>query len=269
MNHNRHIGSAIGHALPGFRGWCWMVVLIPLAISSTNLLADSPNIWPLLSCVDVIEEHDMVVGHMAYVNRDPDTLWEVEAGEQNFVSPGPLDQGQTTRFLGGWHYKEGTALTFIRSEQDSMTWFLVNSSVIVQDNPSIYCRSTQCVCPPRPKGPVGEPGPAGPAGPQGVEGPQGPKGEQGPEGPRGADALSACSWISESSGQATAVASCGADRRALSGAGTCDNDPPLQSGDWRTGVIHSSQPVDDHAWAVNCRIGRATARALCCGEPSS
>ena len=268
--HNRQT-SAAGRLVSSLKPRCCLAAVACLSILySASALADSSRVWPLLHCIDVIEEHDMLVAHMSYANRNSDQIMEIEAGAENFVSPGPRDQGQQTRFFGGYHLWTGTALAFIRSEQDSMRWTIGGNSVTFQDNPSIHCRSTpQCVCPPRPRGPEGEPGPAGPTGPQGEEGPQGPQGEQGPKGPRGADALSACSWISESSGEATATAECGTDQQALSGAGTCDNDPPLQSGDWRSGVIHSSQPVDDHAWAVNCRIGRATARALCCGEPNS
>ncbi len=245
-------------------------LLCLLLLHSSNTLADSSQVFPLLHCIDVIEEHDMLVAHMSYANRNSDQITEIEAGEENRVSPGPLDQGQQTRFFGGYHLWSGTALAFFRSEQDSMRWNIGGNSVTFQDNPSIHCRSTpQCVCPPRPRGPEGEPGPAGPPGPPGMEGSQGPRGEDGPEGPRGADALSACQWISASSGEASAIASCGEDQHALSGAGSCENDPPLQPEQWTAGVIQSSLPVDDRGWAVNCRIGRATARALCCGEPNS
>ena len=222
-----------------------------------------------MSCIDEIEEHDMLVLHYSMVNRDTDGFLEIEAGEENYVSPGPADQGQATRFQPGWHFYPNMALAIIRSEQDSLSLTIDMTVTLTTDwDTNIRCRSTQCVCPPRPKGPEGEQGPTGPIGPTGIEGPQGPQGPEGAQGPRGADALSACTWISDSSGEKTAIASCGEGEQALSGAGTCDNDPPLQPGSWSGGVVDSSGPVDDHAWAVSCRVGRATARAFCCGEPS-
>lgn len=245
--------------------WGQVVMVFAVLSVSSHVLAEE-DITPLVHCLDVIEEHDMVVAHLAYANRNPGSIAEIEPGEDNYFSPGPLDQGQKSRFFGGYHHKSSQAMAWIRSEQDSMTWHLLGSSVTATDNPSIYCRSTQCVCPPRPAGPQGDAGPQGPTGEPGEMGPEGPQGEQGPPGPRGADALSACEWIHESSGEAGAVASCGDHRRVLSGAGECDNEPPLQPEVWEDGVMQSSRPVDDHSWAVNCRIGRATARALCCED---
>ena len=237
-------------------------------VYSPASFADRGTVTPLLSCVEIVEEHDMLVGHLSTASRNPGQIVEIEPSEENnFVSPGPVDQGQDARFYGGFHHRPGMALAFLRSEQDSMTLTIDGTTIFANDNPSIYCRSSQCVCPPRPKGPEGEQGPIGPTGPTGTEGPQGAQGPEGAEGPRGADALSACTWISESSDEKAAVASCGENRQAISGAGTCDNDPPLQPGAWSGGVVDSSGPVDDRAWAVSCRVGRATARAFCCGEP--
>lgn len=260
--------SVVTAPIDSRHGRCWSILVLLSLLCSPNVLAGLSSITPLDFCIDVIEEHDMLVVHVGYANRNPGGILEIEPGEDNYVSPGPADQGQETRFFGGFHPIPGMALAFIRSEQDSMSLTLRGSTIVAQDNPSRYCRSTQCVCPPRPTGPEGEQGPAGPTGPAGIEGPQGPQGEEGPEGPRGADALSACAWISETSDETTAIASCGEGQQVLSGAGTCDNDPPLHPDSWSGGVVESSRPVDDQAWAVSCRIGRATARALCCGEPN-
>ncbi|WP_018233820.1 hypothetical protein [Thioalkalivibrio thiocyanodenitrificans] len=230
-------------------------------------LGQQNDIFPLLECVDVIEEYDMVVGHMAYASRSSDQR-VIEAGEDNRVSPGPADQGQIIEFRPGYHSKMGMALAFFASEQSSMLWEIEGSSVTVTDNPSIHCRSAQCVCPPRPEGPTGEQGAMGAAGAVGPAGPTGPEGPAGIQGPRGPDALSACTWVSTQSDDGEALAVCGDNRQLLSGAAGCDNEPPLQPEVWTGGVVQSSLPVDNNAWAVSCRIGRATAKALCCGEPT-
>lgn len=230
--------------------------------------AQSDRITPLLKCVTVVEEYDMLFGRMGYGNRSPE-LQVVEPGPDNFISPGPADQGQDSEFRVGFQDETGMAIAFFLSEQDSATWTVRDESVLVSNNPSLHCQSNQCICPPRPLGPVGEPGATGPQGPTGPEGEAGPPGPSGEEGPRGPGALSACAWITESSGDSQAVAVCGNDRRVLSGGGGCDNDPPLQPEAWTGGVVQRSLAVSDNAWAVSCRIGRATARALCCGEPAS
>lgn len=67
---------------------------------------------PLQSCIDIVEEYDMVVVHVGYANRNPGDILELEVGEDNFVSSGPVDQGQETRFPGGIHPFPGMALAF-------------------------------------------------------------------------------------------------------------------------------------------------------------
>jgi hypothetical protein len=137
-------------------------------------LADRGFVHPFESCIDEIEEHDMLVLHYSMVNRDTDGFLEIEAGEENYVSPGPADQGQATRFQPGWHFYPNMALAIIRSEQDSLSLTIDMTVTLTTDwDTRIRCRSTQCVCPPRPKGPEGEQGPTGPTGPTGIEGPRG------------------------------------------------------------------------------------------------
>ena len=255
--------------MPVMKICCRTLLVCALALGSTVSLAEREPVFGLGHCVEVVEEHDMIVFHLSIVNYNSGEIIEIQAGEGNRVSPGPADQGQFTRFLSGWHQDPGMALAIMPAEEDSLSLTIDNTVTLSTDfNPSLECANrNQCVCPPRPRGPEGEAGPTGPVGAAGAEGPQGPEGPEGEQGPRGADALSGCGWIDVSSDEATAVATCGEDQHVISGAGSCDNDPPLHPDAWSGGVVHSSMPVENDAWKVSCRVGRATARAFCCGAP--
>lgn len=83
----------------------------------------------------------------------------------------------------------------------------------------------------------------------------------------GNTALSACHLVTATSGASAATATCGANERMLSGGGGCDNTLPLQPVAWQVGQIQSSAPASLQSWQVTCRIGRATANAMCCPIP--
>ena len=124
-----------------------------------------------------------------YVNADSGTT-AIPTGADNFVSPGPADQGQPTSFLPGANHDAWVA-TF--DAASSLTWTVGGESVTASNDQSKYC-SVQPM-PPGPVGPIGPTGPGGPAGvggpsgstgPSGVSGPTGPGGSRGPTGPQGA-----------------------------------------------------------------------------------
>ncbi len=83
----------------------------------------------------------------------------------------------------------------------------------------------------------------------------------------GNTALSACHLLTVASGASSATAACAPNERMLSGGGGCDNTLPLQPVAWQVGQIQSSAPASLTSWQVTCRIGRATANAMCCPIP--
>lgn len=96
---------------------------------------------------------------------------------------------------------------------------------------------------------------------------QGPQGEPGPEGPPGAAAFAACAKIEEAAAGTVAVAACPEGSVVVAGGGACDNTLPLHPVAWDVGQIQSSFPPDLTSWQVTCRIGHATAHAICCEAP--
>lgn len=98
----------------------------------------------------------------------------------------------------------------------------------------------------------------------GPQGPPGPEGPTGPEGPPGPSGLSDCRSVQAVSGDSVAVAQCDAGEQVVSGGGSCDDTVPASAVQWDAGQIQSSAIENMTAWRVECRIGNATANAVCC-----
>jgi hypothetical protein len=247
-------------------------------------VAQAPLITPFVNCVTFDEGRNELQANFGYVsNADSDNDF-VPVGEDNFISPPPLDRDQTTFFQLGVIF-QAWSTTIILSQTPSVTWNLLGQSVTASNDPSKYCAGA--VGPPGPPGasgpagPQGDPGPPGaagaagpqgqqgPAGPQGLTGAAGPQGTQGPAGPQGAAgltgppgpqglqgaALPGFQVITVPSSSASATASCAAGQTLMSGGGACAL-PGVQ------GLIQSSSAVGS-SWVVSCSLGNATAVALC------
>jgi len=139
-------------------------------------VAQAPLITPFVNCVTFDEGRNELQANFGYVsNADSDNDF-VPVGEDNFISPPPLDRDQTTFFQLGVIF-QAWSTTIILSQTPSVTWNLLGQSVTASNDPSKYCAGAV--------GPPGPPGASGPAGPQGDPGPQGATGAAGQQGPQG------------------------------------------------------------------------------------
>lgn len=243
--------------------------LVAVAVLGASAWPGSParaaDLTPLLKCVRPFEEDDrnLLIAIFGYVN-DGSTV-DVPVGPDNFMDPGPEDRGQPTRFEPVT-FEDAFEVSFDLDRRGELTWMLDGESATATDDPDLYCEGILCDCV-GPEGPQGSPGPEGPEGPEGEVGPAGPPGPAGEPGPAGPSALGACRWVGSGPGEAEAVAACQGDERVVSGGGACRNEPALHPPVWQTGQVAASQAHGQSGWRVRCRIGRATAWAMCCGEP--
>lgn len=134
-------------------------------------------------------------------------------------------------------------------------------------NDDSQCDAGDCtglVGPQGPTGPEGPQGQEGPQGPEGIAGDPGPAGPEGPPGPTGPSGLTDCRTVEAVSGTREAAVHCSAGEQIVSGGGTCDSTLESFPVDWDVGQIQSSASGGPGSWQVECRIGNATARAVCC-----
>jgi hypothetical protein len=221
------------------------------------------QVLPLVRCVQHLEAEERLVVRFGVMNFGA-TSATIPIGSDNSISPGPSEQGQPTVFPPGL-VDDIFSLTVDLTRQSAVTWSLDGATATATNSPALACGYESCGCQGS-VGPTGDPGPAGPAGAQGVTGPAGPQGPQGEPGAAGAAAVEGCGWIRSDAEAGEAIASCPAGERALAGGGRCRNVPPRHPTVWDTGVLQQSAASSDSAWSVRCRIGQATAWALCCGE---
>lgn len=117
-----------------------------------------------------------------------------------------------------------------------------------------------------PEGLIGSVGAMGTTGEIGITGPTGPMGAQGAIGLAGIvgpSALIGCNTVSLTTESQIAELNCPIDTRLLTGGGHCSDQLIDIEVSWQVGLIQSSQPVSN-GWRLRCRLGRATAIAICC-----
>ena len=172
------------------------------SVAATTASQAPTGIAPFLDCVSYDGAHNILTATFGYVSANSDPI-VIDVGPDNFFSPSPPDQGQTTLFFPGTNH-DAFEVSFVLSSTPSITWSLLGQTVTANNDPAKYCVS--CVCPPGPAGAQGQQGPQGTPGakgdpgppgaqglqgiqgvpgPQGIQGPQGLTGPQGPQGPQG------------------------------------------------------------------------------------
>lgn len=240
----------------------WLVIIMLLFPAALLLVpADSraQMVYPFVDCVEHDEDSDTVTAHFGYVSLESSSR-TINFGTNNTFIPSPINRGQPTFFSPGTYYSIFSA-TWDLSEHDTLTWRIRGSDAVASVN-SQACptRCPQLVGFAGDKGPPGDPGPEGP---RGETGPEGPAGETGPKGPAGRAATCGCQRVETVSEESQATATCASGEQVVTGGGQCTASA---SGDVRagTGQLESSFPDGDNAWTARCRIGQATATAVCC-----
>lgn len=218
------------------------------------------NLYPYVHCANI--EEGAVTIYFGAFNPLP---FEISAF-LNRVSPA-TDTFPSNDFQSGsrvhWH------ATVDPVEVPTLTWQLDCDAVEV-DTQNIPDHLLSCDTQVGPEGPQGPEGPAGPEGPQGAQGetgpvgPEGPDGPPGPQGEAGPSGLAECRAIETTSGASVAVARCDAGEQVVSGGGACDDTVASEAVQWDAGQIQTSATEGMGAWRVECRIGNATANAVCC-----
>jgi hypothetical protein len=242
-----------------------MRLLFAIPPSLLMLLAAAPawaqeRVYPSATCIIHDEAEGRVYAMFGYVSLEQ-SFTVIDIGANNRFQPSPINRNQPT-FFGPGNFLEEFVVAF--EDTGSLEWFIggISSGVVTKDFPRI-CGCSQY------RGPAGVTGPTGPQGaqgPQGARGLTGPEGPEGPVGPAGAGLGTACRVASVTSTDTHAVAACAAGERVLSGGGHCSTssgEPKIQAG---VGQLAESAPGGDNAWAASCRLGVATAYALCCPE---
>jgi hypothetical protein len=191
--------------------------------------AAQSGIVPFIDCMNLDTSNNQLTVFFGYVSSNSGNV-TVAIGPNNYVSPAPMNRGETTVFSPGVNPDQWET-SFDITETSSITWNLLGQTVTVSNDPTLYC--SRCLCP---QGPVG------------TQGPQGPPGPQGP-------ALAPIQTVTAATTTATATASCPAGQILLSGGGACS----VSQGNGR---IASSLP-SGASWIVSCDLGTATAVAIC------
>lgn len=233
-----------------------LVALLSAGFLLAPITGHAQLVWPILECVEHDEENNTATAHFGYVSLESSSR-TINLGGNNTFIPTPLNRGQPTFFSPGLFLAIFSA-TWDLNEHDTLTWRIRGRDVVATAH-SEPCPN-QC---PQLVGFAGPEGPAGELGPQGETGPVGPAGQTGPQGLPGRMAGADCRQVQAVSDATTATASCDAGERVISGGGQCaaDTAPDAQAA---TAQLEASLPDGDHAWAVRCRTGRATATAICC-----
>lgn len=245
------------------------LVLALFVLAALAQSAHAAPVRPILNCVEELpEDQGTWRAVFGFSNPNEITVY-IPFGPNNFFSPMPSFRGQITTFPSGLHER---VFEVLFEPDEPFTWNLEGSQVDVSID------SQPCgplVGPPGPEGPEGPQGPAGPAGPPGPEGAQGPPGPEGPagpagppgpEGPPGSDAMASCQTVEVAATAQQALAVCPAGSQLISGGGSCDNTLLTHPVQWQVGQIQVSQPTGT-GWQLVCRIGHATAVAVCCDTP--
>ena len=239
------------------------VVLFGLLLALFLLLAPVESraqlIFPLVDCVEHEEGSDTITAHWGYVSLESSSR-TINHGSNNAFSPSPTNRGQPTFFSPTTFYSI-FATTWNLNDHDTLTWSIRGKTATASVN-SEPC-PTRCPQLVGFAGPEGPPGDTGPEGPRGETGPEGPAGDPGPRGPAGRPATHGCHRLEVASEDTQATAACPAGERVVTGGGQCtaSTSSDVRAG---TGQLESSFPDGDGAWTARCRIGQATATAVCC-----
>ncbi len=236
-----------------------------LLVAAIMLLAPAESraqlVFPYVDCVEHEEGSDEITAHFGYASLESSSR-TINLGTNNQFIPSPINRGQPTFFSPGVYHSMFSA-TWDLSEHDTLTWRIRGRNAVASvDSEPCPIRCPQLVGFAGPDGPPGEPGEAGP---RGETGPTGPAGETGPQGSDGRPATHGCYRIEIESDDAEAMASCPSGERVVSGGGQCTTDA-TDDADTGAGQLKSSQPDGESAWVARCRIGQATASAICCPD---
>lgn len=235
-----------------------LVVLLAPAVLLLVPAAHAQSVFPFVDCVEHEEGSDTITAHFGYASLESSSR-TINLGTNNLFIPNPpINRGQPTFFSPGVFYGIFSA-TWDLNDHETLTWRIRGEDAVASvDSESCPIRCPQLVGFAGPEGPQGDPGPEGP---RGESGPEGPVGETGPQGPTGKSAACGCSRIESASEESKATASCPDGERVVTGGGQCTADDDVRTG---TGQLEASFPDGDHAWTARCRIGQATASAVCC-----
>jgi hypothetical protein len=241
-------------------------LLIAVACLACESAASALLVAPFVECVAVDEFTRTARARFGYVAIN-NTSVSVPVGSLNNFSPGPADLGQPTIFSPTFQGPFVARLEVAWSLDDSasLTWTVLGfTATASESSPPCPVRCEQAV------GPYGLEGAPGAEGPQGMAGPVGPSGPPGEPGPDGAPGLAlgpGCRWLSAASAASTATITCGGGERVVTGGGSCATPAGEAALPAAVGQLAGSYPESEAAWTAECRIGLATAFAICCPEP--
>jgi len=241
----------------------WPLLAVLLISVALLLPTDSRAqlIFPFVDCVDHEEDSDEITAFFGYASLESSSR-TINLGTNNTFIPGPMNRGQPTFFSPGTFYSVFSA-TWDLGEHDTLTWRIRGEDAVASvDSEPCPTRCPQLVGFAGAEGPPGEPGPEGP---RGETGPQGPAGATGSQGPPGNRATFGCHRVKISSESAQATVSCPAGEQVVTGGGQCTISASGDEHD-ATGQLESTFPDGDNAWTTRCRIGQASATAVCCPD---
>lgn len=274
----------------------WVAKLVGSLFCVSSFAFAAPDLLPILDCITYDASTSTVTAYFSYDNRTGSEKTVAIGEPLNHFQPTPIDRGQPEAFTAGFHRK----VFSVDFTEPTITWELEGISVVVSNDPTLYCGEIGATGPQGPEGSIGpkgdtgdkgdpgdkgdqgdtgpqgaqgDPGPIGPQGiqgPQGETGPQGPQGEQGEQGPAGKDGVVDRPEVSDLKDRCEVITARGTQERPLIAVVECADDEVVLSGGGicpGKGRLQSSRPLDLNSWRVKCSSDtrtRARAYALCC-----
>jgi hypothetical protein len=223
------------------------------------------EIFPTVDCYTVDPATGMVTAWFGYVSAQA-AVTRVPPGALNYFEPLPSYAFQPEYYQPGLQLGQ-VPVTMDPADFPYRTWFLLGRSVTIDlRDETQRCRPNVCLDLPGGAGLAGPPGPLGPPGPPGSSGPAGIAGAGGAVGASAAAAGAGCRTVTGSGMAAAASATCAPGEVLLGGGGTCSDRLLAETATWSAGQLQASYPASLTAWTVVCRLGDASAHALCCPD---